>query len=67
MIAIHFVGFRDERYWSAVKIWGKPDFIHPLWDRRAMQDADEGDVFVFAKGDETWSVAEYSWNDSERM
>ena len=22
---LHFVGFKDERYWNAVKTFGKPD------------------------------------------
>jgi len=34
-MAIHFVGFRNDRYWNAVRIWGFPDFIHPRWDVRA--------------------------------
>ena len=25
---MHFIGFRGEEYWSAVKVWGKPDFVH---------------------------------------
>ena len=49
--ALHFVGFRDERYWNAVRIWGKPDFIHITYDRYAVQDMAPWDVVVFAKGD----------------
>ena len=37
--AVHFVGFRDERYWSAVKVWGRPSFIHRGWDMRAFSAA----------------------------
>ena len=48
----HFVGFRDDRYWSAVKIWGRPAFIHIRWDRRAQRDIAPGDTVVFATGDE---------------
>ena len=36
--AVHFVGFRGQEYHSAVRVWGKPDFIHPVWDRWAQQD-----------------------------
>jgi hypothetical protein len=25
---LHFIGFRGEEYWSAVKVWGKPEMIH---------------------------------------
>lgn len=49
--AIHFVGFRDDRYISAVRVWGLPDFIHYVWDRRAQRDIAPGDTVVFAKGE----------------
>jgi len=49
--ALHFVGFRDERYWSAVKVWGRPDFIHITYDRYATHDMAPGDIVIFAKGD----------------
>lgn len=49
--AVHFVGFRDERYWNAVRIWGRPDFIHITYDRYAVQDMAPWDIVVFAKGD----------------
>ena len=32
---VHFVGFKDDRYTTAVRIFGKPDFIHRIWDIRA--------------------------------
>lgn len=46
---LHFVGFRDDRYWSAVRVWGPPDFIHPTWDFYAANDVAPGDVVVFAR------------------
>lgn len=49
--ALHFVGFRDERYWNAVKVWGKPDFVHITYDRYATHDMAPGDIVIFAKGD----------------
>jgi hypothetical protein len=27
MSCIHFVGFKGEEYWTAVKVWGLPDFV----------------------------------------
>jgi hypothetical protein len=24
---VHFIGFRGDEYWSAARIWGKPDYI----------------------------------------
>lgn len=49
--AVHFIGFRGDEFWSAVRIWGRPGFIHRKWDLRAQRDIDpEGDVVVFARG-----------------
>ena len=45
---IHFIGFRDDRYWNAVKVWGLPDFYHRIWDNRAKQEISPGDVVIFA-------------------
>lgn len=50
--AVHFVGFRGDEFWSAVKIWGRPGLIHMGWDRRALRDIGEGDTVVFATGTE---------------
>ncbi len=61
--ALHFVGFRDDRYWNAVKVWGKPDFYHITWDRYAVQDVAPGDIVVFAKGDWQQEPRSYSGPD----
>ena len=46
---VHFIGFRGDEYNSAVKIWGEPDFIHPVHDRRAYIEIDkENDILIFA-------------------
>ena len=46
---VNFIGFRGDEYNSAVKIWGKPDFIHPVHDRRAYVEIDkENDILIFA-------------------
>lgn len=47
---VHFVGFRDDRYWNAAVVFGKPDFIHKAWDRRSQREIGEGDLIVFASG-----------------
>ncbi|GEM_PF-2886962 len=60
---LHFVGFRGEEFWSAVKIWGQPHFIHIGWDRRAAQDMAPGDLVVFAKGDWTQAPARGNFPD----
>ncbi|RPF76405.1 MAG: hypothetical protein CBE14_002415 [Rickettsiales bacterium TMED254] len=46
---VQFIGFRGEEYNSAVKIWGEPDFIHPVNDYRANVEIDwENDIIIFA-------------------
>jgi hypothetical protein len=48
MTHIHFVGFRnDSEYWAAVKIWGRPTFIHPSHDFRMYGEIGPGDVVIF--------------------
>jgi hypothetical protein len=54
---VHFVGFRDDRYWSAAVVFGKPDFIHKAWDRRSQREIGPDDVIVFASGDESQPFA----------
>lgn len=48
MSLTHFVGFRDL---VALRIFGKPDFIHIGWDRRAQREIAPGDRIIFANGD----------------
>lgn len=60
---LHFVGFRGEEYWSAVKVWGKPEFIHMRWDRRAMRDIGPDDIVIFATGDESQPFAKWNGDD----
>ncbi|MDF2809280.1 MAG: hypothetical protein K0S56_311 [Microvirga sp.] len=50
--ALHFVGFRGEEFWSAVKVWGRPDFIHRKWDQRARREIAPDDTIIFATGSE---------------
>ena len=58
---LHFVGFKDDRWHNAVKVWGKPDFIHRFYDHRAVGDIAPGDKVVFACPEE---LREYSFDDS---
>lgn len=48
---VHFVGFRDDRYWNAVRVFGPPDMIHEAWDRYAADDTAACDLVVFAEGE----------------
>lgn len=61
--AIHFVGFRGNEYLSALRVWGRPDFIHIGWDRRANREIADGDTVVFAKGEADQLPAVRSYND----
>jgi hypothetical protein len=60
--ALHFVGFKNDRLHSAVKVWGKPDFYHRFYDRRAVADIAPGDIVVFAGSQE---LVEFSFDDSQ--
>ena len=61
---IHFVGFRGEEYWAAVKVWGKPDFFHRGFDYRMNREIDfSKDTVVFAKGCEQKGQQRYSYPD----
>ncbi len=60
--AVHFVGFRDDAYHRALKVW-RPDFIHPAWDQRARREIADGDTIVFASGDEHQPVAAFNAPD----
>lgn len=74
---VHFVGFRDDRYWNAVKVFGTPDFIHRTWDERARREIwEEGDTVVFAdpptspsakNGNDLdeWVIHPQAWDDSQ--
>ena len=68
-MAVHFVGFKDgDSYYRASQIWGPPDFIHPIWDRRATAlggDFDpDNDFYVFATGTEFDTPNKWIWYGS---
>ena len=66
MMAVHFVGFRtDAEHSAAVKVLGKPDFVHMWHDHRMQGDIDDDlDTVVFgSKGSLTPS--KFSWQDHE--
>ena len=60
---IHFVGFRGNEFWSAVKIFGQPDFFHRVFDQRAKAEFMDGDVVVFANGVED-KFSQFVFDDS---
>ena len=48
---VHFVGFRDERYHNAVRIFGEPEMVHEAWGRYAADDVAPDDLVIFAEGE----------------
>lgn len=61
---VHFVGFKDDAFNRAKQVFGPPDFIHRFWDARAVCEVCEGDMVVFANGDEHQPVNPYAYDDS---
>ena len=53
-VAIHFVGFKGDEYTAAVRIFGRPDFIHRNHDIRLVRGGELApwDIVVFANGSE---------------
>lgn len=67
MICVHFVRFENEydsRFCSAVRVFGRPHFVHRLWDERARREIADVDVVVFAKGEWDQPTTRYSYDDS---
>ena len=59
-VCIHFIGFRGDEYNRAKKIWGEPDFIHPVHDRRAYIEIDkENDILIFANKERPDVLSKY--------
>ncbi|MBK5958133.1 hypothetical protein CCR97_08375 [Rhodoplanes elegans] len=48
---VHYVGFRDDAYLRARRVFGGPAFIHKWWDRRAAREIGPDDLVVFATGE----------------
>lgn len=66
-MALHFVGFKNERVYTARRIFGHPDFYHRNWDFRAWQESRvPGDVVVFATGTINDPPKENGWDDSQQ-
>lgn len=64
---LHFVGFKNDRVHRAIQVFGLPDFWHRRWDRRAVAEVCDGDIVVFADGDETQPISRFSFDDSAFM
>ncbi len=65
---IHFVGFRGDEYISAIRVFGKPDFIHMTHDHRMYGDIDtDSDTIVFGPKADPDFISPYSDQDHERF
>lgn len=60
--AVYFIGFRGEEYWSALRVWGKPDHIWPKAAFRVLGECAPDDVVIFGPAaferPEKWRRAE---------
>jgi len=65
--ALHFVGFRGDEYNRAIKVFGPPDFIHNIWDARAVAEVFSGDVVVLGPKGFTDLVYPYTYDDSSKF
>lgn len=61
---LHFVGFKDDRVYRAIAVFGRPDFWHRFWDHRVVCEVADGDTVVFADGDENSPVTPWAFDDS---
>lgn len=60
---VRFASLADQRYANAVRLFGRPDFLHRVWDQRAQREIGEGDVVVFATGDADQPVTPFNGDD----
>jgi len=66
-ICIHFVGFKGDEYHRAIRVFGKPDYVHRQHDGRAVSMFLPGDVVICANGADTQIISKYSFDDSGVM
>jgi hypothetical protein len=60
---VHFVGFRGDEYLSACRVFGRPDFVHRIWDRRSRREIADCDLVVFATGGHDQPYADRNGDD----
>lgn len=63
---VHFVRFVefDQHYENAVRVFGRPHFVHRHWDHRAQREVAPWDVVVFAKGEPDQKPIPWNYDDS---
>jgi hypothetical protein len=60
---VHYVGFRDDRFNNAKRVFGGPVIIHRGWDTRAKREIGPDDIVVFADGPAQQEPHRMSYND----
>lgn len=60
---VHYVGFKNDRYWNALRVFGGPRVIHRWWDRRAAREITPEDTVVFADGEWTQEPKQFNAPD----
>lgn len=64
---VHYVGFCDDRYLTARRVFGAPAFIHRWWDRRAQREIGPDDAVVFANGPSEQEPKEFNAPDLDEV
>jgi len=44
---VHFIGVEPAQYWSAMRVWGRPDYIHPRATWSCLGEIDRHDIVIF--------------------
>lgn len=47
---VHFVGVANDQYANAVRIWGRPDYVHGRATWSCMGEIDGNDVVILGRG-----------------
>ena len=66
--ALHFVGFKGEEFFSAVRAFGRPDFIHKWNDDRFKFGGEihPDDLVIFANNEDK-KIRKFTFNDSTEL
>lgn len=50
MVCVHFIGLSKAEYWSALRVWGTPDFVHSRATWSCFGEIDGADTVVLGRG-----------------
>jgi hypothetical protein len=62
--ALHFIGLNPDQFPWAVRIWGRPDFIHEYATWSVLGDCAPGDTVIF--GAHAWRIPK-KWKQHTRV